>query len=588
MLHTKIKRWRFIAILSIVGLILIILLKSHFFSITIETSSAERGQILDQNDVILATNKKVKSLYCTFNDEKISKQDTANTLAFFNQFSSEFQHDISAKDIQLHLQQSCKKQTMNDIPLYSDINESELTFVNKNKPNNVIIKDEVIRYYPKHEIGSQVIGYVENDINSEHMPVGKSGVELQYENDLKGKPGKTLVFKMNNKKFLWNIQKVQKGKDIRLALDSKLQQKTEEALRSQIKKITDVNAGYVVVTDVKTGAILTMANSAVFDPNILNTHISPKIDNIKSLSQNKTIQKLKYGEYYVNMASTIKPLTILIGLNEMLFQPEDTYLDKGTFEYDNQNNITNAPGTPVGEITPRQAIINSSNTFMTAKVALPLFNQNNGNIEKVANIWTDYLMQFGLRSKTGIDLPYEEDGQYDFHPSNKFENGISALLNASWGGNEVHTPLQLAQYAATLASKGDKYKPQIVSAIIAQDGKETKKFKPILESSNRYPMNFWSVVQGGMSQNIEEIKKLPFDVAGKTGITGFPNEQERMINHSLFIAYAPTKDPQIAVSVVIPGSNSEKNIAALVTSEILEYWNTLQKENKNKEEGSLK
>lgn len=588
MLHTKIKRWRVIAILSIVGLILIILLKSHFFSITIETSSAERGQILDQNDVILATNKKVKSLYCTFNDEKISKQDTTNTLAFFNQFSSEFQHDISAKDIQLHIQQSCKKQTMNDIPLYSDINESELTFVNKNKPNNVIIKDEVIRYYPKHEIGSQVIGYVENDLNSEQMPVGKSGVELQYENDLKGKPGKTLVFKMNNKKFLWNIQKVQKGKDIRLALDSKLQQKTEEALRSQIKKITDVNAGYVVVTDVKTGAILTMANSAVFDPNILNTHISPKIDNIKSLSQNKTIQKLKYGEYYVNMASTIKPLTILIGLNEMLFQPEDTYLDKGTFEYDNQNNITNAPGTPVGEITPRQAIINSSNTFMTAKVALPLFNQNNGNIEKVANKWTDYLMQFGLRSKTGIDLPYEEDGQYDFHPSNKFENGISALLNASWGGNEVHTPLQLAQYAATLASKGDKYKPQIVSALIAQDGKETKKFKPILESSNRYPMKFWSVVQGGMSQNIEEIKKLPFDVAGKTGITGFPNEQERMINHSLFIAYAPTKDPQIAVSVVIPGSNSEKNIAALVTSEILEYWNTLQKENKNKEEGSLK
>ncbi|MFJ1105994.1 penicillin-binding protein 2 [Bacillus sp. RA(2023)] len=586
MLHTKIKRWRFIAILSIVGFILIILLKSHFFSITIETSSAERGQILDQNDVILATNKKVKSLYCTFNDEKISKQDTTNTLAFFNQFSSEFQHDISAKDIQLHLQQSCKKQTMNDIPLYSDVNESELTFVNRNKPNNVIIKDEVIRYYPKHEIGSQVIGYVENHLNSENMPVGKSGVELQYENDLKGKPGKTLIFKLNNKKFLWNIQKVQKGKDVRLALDSELQQKAEEALRSQIKKTPDAKAGYAVVSDAKTGAILTMANSAVFDPNIL--HTSPEKENIKSLSQNKAIQKLKYGESYVNMASTIKPLTILIGLNEKLFQPKDTYFDKGTFQYDNQNNIMNAPGTPTGEITPRQAIINSSNTFMTAKIALPLFNQNNGNIEKVANIWTDYLMQFGLRSKTGIDLPFEEGGQYELHPSNKFENGISALLNASWGGNEVHTPLQLAQYAATLASKGDKYKPQIISAIIGPNGKETKNFKPILESSNHYPMDFWNVVQGGMSQNIEEIKKLPFDVAGKTGITGFPNEQARMINHSLFIAYAPTEDPQIAVSVVIPGSNSEKNIAALVTSEILEYWNTLQKENKNKEEGSLK
>ncbi|MGH0487082.1 peptidoglycan D,D-transpeptidase FtsI family protein [Bacillus mycoides] len=586
MLHTK--KWRFFAVLSIVSVILLILLKINFISITIATSSAERGKILDQNGVILATNKKVKSLYCTSNDEKLSNKDTSNTLAFFNQFSNEFQHDISTEDIKSQLQQSCNKQTMNEISLYSDINENEISFINKNKPKNVVIKDEFIRYYPKNEIASQVIGYVENDLNSKYGPVGKSGIELQYENDLKGKPGKTLIFKMNNKKFLWNIQKVQKGKDVRLALDSKLQQKTEEALRSQIKKVPDANAGYAVVTDVKTGAILTMANSAVFDPNILNTHVSSKKEIIKSLSQNKAIQKLKYGESYVNMASTIKPLTILIGLNEKLFQPEDTYLDNGSFQYDNQNNITNAPGTPTGEITPSQAIINSSNTFMTAKVALPLFNRNNGNIEKVANIWTDYLKQFGLRSKTGIDLPFEEDGEYEFHPSNKFENGISALLNASWGGNEVHTPLQLAQYAATLASKGDKYKPQIVSAIIGQDDKETKKFKPLLESSNRYPMKFWSVMQGGMSQNIEEIKNLPFHVAGKTGITGSPNEQERMINHSLFIAYAPTEDPKIAISVVIPGSNSEKNIAALVTSEILERWNSLQKEDKDKEEGSLK
>ncbi|PFL55338.1 penicillin-binding transpeptidase domain-containing protein, partial [Bacillus anthracis] len=386
MLHTK--RWRFFAVLSIVGLILLILVKINFISITIATSSAERGKIFDQNGVILATNKKVKALYCTSNDEKLSNQDTSNTLAFFNQFSNEFQHDISAEDIKSQLQQSCKKQTTNDIPLYSNINERELTFINKNKPNNVIIKDEWIRYYPKHEIGSQLIGYVENDLNSKYGPVGKSGIELQYENDLKGKPGKTLIFKMNNKKFLWNIQKVQKGKDVQLAIDSKLQQKTEEALRSQIKQIPDAKAGYVVVTDVKTGAILTMANSAVFNPNTLHTHVSSKNENIKSLSQNKAIQKLKYGESYVNMASTIKPLTILIGLNEKLFQPEDTYLDKGTFHYDNQNNITNAPGTPTGAITPRQAIINSSNTFMTAKVALPLFNQNNGNIEKVAHIWT--------------------------------------------------------------------------------------------------------------------------------------------------------------------------------------------------------
>lgn len=143
-------------------------------------------------------------------------------------------------------------------------------------------------------------------------------------------------------------------------------------------------------------------------------------------------------------------------------------------------------------------------------------------------MWTNYLKQFGLRSKTGVDLPFEEKGQYKLHASSNFESGISALLNASWGANEVHTTLQLAQYAAALANKGDKYKPQIVNAIMENGDKRTKEFKPILESSNRYPSSFWNVLQSGMSQNIQEIKNLPFDVAGKTGITGSPNEQKKL------------------------------------------------------------
>lgn len=89
MLHTKIKMEIF-AVLSIVGLILLILFKINFISITIATSSAERGKIFDQNGVILATNKKVKSLYCTSNDEKLSKQDTSNTLAFLINFQASF------------------------------------------------------------------------------------------------------------------------------------------------------------------------------------------------------------------------------------------------------------------------------------------------------------------------------------------------------------------------------------------------------------------------------------------------------------------------------------------------------------------
>ncbi|PFZ12350.1 penicillin-binding protein [Bacillus pseudomycoides] len=584
MLHKKSKRWIILTIFFILGVVLMVLFTTRFISFTITTSAAERGKIIDQNGVILATNKQVKSLYYVYNNGCPTNQEVAKISSFLNQFSSKFNHKISADDIHSQLQKSCKHHDKNEIRLYANLNDKESAFINENNFKNVKIKNELIRVYPHHEIASQVIGYVDyekHNSDSHYVPVGKNGIELQYENELKGKPGKTLTFKIKNKKFLWNIQSPQRGKDIQLALDYKLQQKTEKALRSQIQKTPDATAGYAVVIDIKTGEILTMANSPVFDPNIFNTPLSSsEKENIQLLSQNKTIQKLKYGDSYVNMASTIKPLTILIGLNEKLFQPEDTYLDKGRFQYNNQNNITNAAGTPTGEITPSQAIINSSNTFMTAKVAIPLFNKNNGNLEKVATVWTNYLKQFGLRSKTGVDLPFEEEGQYKLHASSNFESGISALLNASWGANEVHTTLQLAQYAATLANKGDKYKPQIVNAIMENGDKRTKEFKPILESSNRYPSSFWYVLQSGMSQNIQEIKNLSFDVAGKTGITGSPNEQEKVINHSLFISYAPTKNPHIAISVIIPGGNSERNSAALVAAEILKAWDTLQKENK--------
>ena len=79
MLHTR--RWRFLRFFYC-RFDFTNFIKINFISITIATSSAERGKIFDKNGVMLATNKKVKSLYCTSNDEKLSKQDTSNTLAF--------------------------------------------------------------------------------------------------------------------------------------------------------------------------------------------------------------------------------------------------------------------------------------------------------------------------------------------------------------------------------------------------------------------------------------------------------------------------------------------------------------------------
>ncbi|KFN02597.1 penicillin-binding protein 2 [Bacillus clarus] len=575
------KRLIFIIFFILVS-IFITLFLNGFISITLTTSQAERGNIIDKNGFILATNKNVDSLYYLPNTNCPTSQETAKLEDFVSEFSSLFHRNISITNINKRLKETCRDLNKKPILLYSNLTEQELSFINKNRFHNLSVQSESIRIYPQHEVGSQVIGYVENN-DFPSTRVGVNGIERQYEEELKGTLEKRIVLQINKKQYFWRIQNKERGKDIQLSLDSKLQQKVEEALKSQLQLTQNRAEGYAVAMNVKTGNILAMANSSTFDPNILSMEDSvSKNEQLKVLAQNKTIQKIKYDDSYINMGSTIKPLTILIGLNEKLFEPLDTYVDHGDFQYDNQNDVKNELGTPTGEITPSQAIINSSNTFMTAKVAIPLLNKNNGSIEKVASAWTNYLEQFGLRSKTGIDLPFEEEDKYVLRSNMKFEHGLSALLNASWGGNEVHTPLQLAQYAATIANKGIKYKPQVATTILNDHGKIEKPLQPIVESSNHYPASFWTVLQNGMNNHIQEMKDLPFDVTGKTGTTSSPNKDGTVVNHSLFIAYAPTNDPEIAISVVIPGGGLGANSAAPVAANILKAWDALH----NKETGS--
>lgn len=156
----------------------------------------------------------------------------------------------------------------------------------------------------------------------------------------------------------------------------------------------------------------------------------------------------------VYVGSTIKPLSVLIGLNEGLFTPSTVYNDTGVFTYGRNGNsrLQNSDGKPYGPITATTAIRVSSNTFMSAMIGNKLYEKYG---KQAPRLWSDYLAKFGLGVSTGSGLPREYEGLSEFLTNTK-ETEQSRMVFASWGQNEKYTTLRLAQYATTLANRGKR------------------------------------------------------------------------------------------------------------------------------------
>ncbi|MDO3411000.1 penicillin-binding transpeptidase domain-containing protein [Saccharibacillus sp. CPCC 101409] len=493
----------------------------------------------------------------------------------------------------------------------TDLSDKEVAYFKENKQKyadlmTFEVVEETGRRYDTDTVAPQTIGYVKKfksvidpdtgikvykDINaglkkqenqglqySEDELVGYYGLEQQYQAELRGENGyqKFGVTAQNTVQGLEEIVPPVKGNDIWTTIDKNVQMKTEEAIANQLSRLPDAISGSAVAMEIDTGNVVAMAEMPDLDPNVYRSGSISEADSkaVEYAYLNGTIRPKptsetgKNAESVVYLGSTLKPLSVLIGLKEGFYSTGTVYNDKGfaTYGRENKDRVQNAGGHVIGNITPARAIEESSNAFMIDMVGEPMYNRYGADSVKV---WDKYMHEFGLGVRTGVDLPGESTGGNDYL-SGEADNSsvLSRMVFASFGQKGKYTTMQLAQYTAMLANRGERLKPHLVSKITDSKGETVKEFGREVMDKVTYPDEYWNVIQRGMNTQVDEaFKDFPYDFARKTG-TSTQGVKPNYFDNGVFIAYAPRENPKLAVAVMVPeggfGSKSAAPIARAI------------------------
>ncbi|NJJ41387.1 peptidoglycan D,D-transpeptidase FtsI family protein [Paenibacillus apii] len=482
------------------------------------------------------------------------------------------------------------------------------------------VVEENVRHYDKDTVAVQTVGYIKLFKNSNSLPmyqnvmnamekknsnsglmykdeefVGFDGLERQYQRELRGQNGYQVV-SINPQNMAEKVEKVVppvKGNDIWMTINKNVQLKTEQAITDQLKWLhthavqgkthPDAVTGYAVAMEVDTGNIVAMASMPDYDTNAWTSGSidTPTYNKIKDYYQNGTITPNASGrsghnfDSIVLMGSTVKPLSVLLGLNEGLFGTSDKYTDTGIAYFGragHETSVRNASGHVLGRMDPSEAIAQSSNVFMVEMVGKRLLKKYGS---KGIDVWDKYMKEFGLGVYTEVDLPGERRGKINYTKIKAAGSVQAALVYASFGQQGGYTALQLAQYASTLANKGERIKPNLVSKITDSSGNVVKTFGRTVLNTVKINDAFWNEVKRGMNSKVSAFDGFPYDFARKTGTSQqdyYDKNGKHTVDNGVFIAYAPREHPKLAVAVVIPEGGFGSNSAAPVARKIFDAY----------------
>lgn len=407
-------------------------------------------------------------------------------------------------------------------------------------------------------------GYNRND------RVGTSYIEAEYEDLLHGQKEKVknVTDKAGNVLSTSVISEGQSGKDLVLTVDMDLQLAVEKIIEEELLRAkSQANTGlldraFVVLMDPNTGEVLTMAGKQI----------------VRDEETGRTkMQDFALGTITTsyNVGSSVKGATVLTGLKEGAITTHTTFLDrpikiKGTPEKGSYNRL--------GTLDPVGALRLSSNVYMFETV----IRIANGHYEynqplpidiKAFDTIRDDFAQFGLGTRTGIDLPNEQIGYKGT------ETIPGKLMDLAIGQYDTYTPMQMAQYVSTIANGGYRIQPHLVKEIHEANmdngelGPIFKEIEPRVLNKIELKDEWLQTVQKGFRQVMEsgtaarKFSGAYYMPAGKTGTAeAFYDGPERkkfalppqVMNLSL-VAYAPYARPEVAMSVVVPWAYQAKN-----------------------------
>jgi cell division protein FtsI (penicillin-binding protein 3) len=383
---------------------------------------------------------------------------------------------------------------------------------------------ETKRIYPNSYLASHIIGFSGMD------NVGLEGVEMSYNNYLKGAPGWAIFLRDARLKKLDIWEKMvaaQDGLDLVLTIDEVIQYIAERELERAYKTFHAKGAS-IVVMDPHTGRILAMANRPTYD---LNDHAHVSKDSIR----NRAICDL------FEPGSVFKIVTASAAFEEKKVTEEDVFFcENGAYQVGGR---TLHDHTAHGNLTFRQVIEESSN-IGTVKVAMLLG----------PDTLYRYIKGFGFGSKLGVDLSGEISGMLS--PVRLWSK---TSITAVPIGQEVGvTALQLASAISVIANGGQLMKPYVIDSVRDVQGRLVKQNKPVLIRkviSVDTAMRIKKILTGVIEEGTGKLGKvLGFSAAGKTG-TAQKLEPNGSYSHNKFVAsfigFCPAEDPLITVVVTV-------------------------------------
>lgn len=424
--------------------------------------------------------------------------------------------------------------------------------------------------------------------------IGRAGLESYYEDYLRGEHSQ-LIF--NNKNEISNSkndissntdktaissQDIKTGNHLVLTLDLDVQQKLFQIIES-IFKTNNIKRGGVVAQKVSTGEILGMVSLPSYDPNAFQG-LSKDTNYVEDLfnDKNRPLFNRMISGLYVP-GSTIKPLYALAVLREGIISPEKLIYSAGSITvssiYDSSVKYTFKDWKKHGWTDVRKAISDSVDVYFYAVcggLSGPGYETIKGlGIEKMV----EYLNLFLLDKKLGIDLPAESSG-FIPTPEWKIENKkepwlIGDTYNASIGqGDLLVTPLWLNTYISALANGGLIMKPFLVRQIIDNRGQQVASIQSKVIKDLSISDNNLKIVLSGMRQTVTDgtakrLNSLPVKVAGKTGTAQVSSGKKL---NSLFSAYAPYDNPEIAITVIVEDIPADTQSLAVEIANQFLYW----------------
>ncbi|HEY0829404.1 MAG TPA: penicillin-binding transpeptidase domain-containing protein, partial [Bacilli bacterium] len=470
-----------------------------------------RGNIYDKNGYEIAISDSTQSLFYRYdtNRKKDEVILLANKLSEITLRHSGFGKKkltpaevLKAMDVGYDLNKLATRMTNYSFSprrIKVDLSKEEIAYIleHRDELQGIDIVEESIRKYSKETIAPQLVGYLRsydvatrgldyyqniatsNDLNLNYLTsenVGYDGIELLYQKELRGQNG-TKSYSVNAKQQITSqvsITPPTKGNNLYLTIDKDVQLITEKAIMDQLAYMKTEEArilkypalgakattGYAVAIEVKTGKVIAMASMPDYDPNVWSGGgiSSENWGLIQPFYQNGAIREVfpnypddkerrRHPSSLVPLGSTMKPLTVLVGLNEKLITANEIYPDRGLFTFGRkgyERPIRNSDDHAYGNLNAMHAIRVSSNTYMAEMVGNRLYK----NKKNPVDIWDSYMKKFGLGIKTGSGLPLESAGTIEYFNEEKNASAQSAMVFASFGQQGRYTALQLAQYVA--------------------------------------------------------------------------------------------------------------------------------------------